>query len=122
MSVTVSLSTRLPPDVRERLLAAAEDRGVPPGTLARDLITAGLDGAAPDRAGAGDVVNEVECRFAHFGPEAGLRREVCLQLARTAEQGGTAGIAAGKELLIEVSIAERMFEDEDDEDGGDDGL
>jgi hypothetical protein len=114
MAVTVSLSTRLPPDVRERLVAAAAAGGVPPGTLARDLITAGLDGAAPGRAGAGDVVREVECVFAHFGPEAGLRKEICLALARTVEQGGTAGIAAGKELVIDMSIAERMFEDEDE--------
>src|SRR6266581_138093 len=118
MTVTVCLSTRVPPGLRDRLLAVAEDRGVPLSTLARDLIAAGMDGGAPDRAGAGDLVNEVECLFSRFGPEAGLRREVCLALARTAEAGGTAGIAAGKELLIEVSVAGRLFEDED-EDGED---
>jgi hypothetical protein len=116
----VSLSTRVPPDLRERLLAAADDRGVPLSALARDLIAAGLDGGSPERAGDGDVVREVGCRFAHFGPEAGLRREICMALARTAEAGGTAGIAAGRELLVAIAIAENLFEDEEDceEDNG----
>jgi len=53
--------------------------------------------------------------FAHFPPDAGVRREICLCLARTAEGGGSAGVTAGRELLVEISIAQRLFEKDDDE-------
>ena len=53
-------------------------------------------------------------------PEAGLRREICLSLARTVEQGGSASIAAGKALLDEVRVTQRLFEPEDDWDADED--
>jgi hypothetical protein len=118
--VSVSLSTRVAPDVRERLVAEAAARGVDLSALTRELVLAGLAGGGPAR-GDGAVVLEVECVFAHLPPEAGLRREICLSLARTVEGGGSAGIAAGRELLIEVSTAQRLFEPEDDWDEDLDG-
>jgi len=118
--VSVSLSTRVAPDLRDRLVAEARARRVALSTLARDLLAAGVDGPA---AGGGDdaVQNEVRCIFAHLPPEAGLRREICLSLARTVEQGGTAGVTAGRELLIEVNTAQRLYEPEDDWDEDLDG-
>ncbi len=119
--VSVSLSTRVAPDLRDRLVAEASARRLPLSTLARDLLMAGLNGGTAAQ-GDGAVVLEVECIFAHLPPEAGLRREICLSLARTVEAGGSAGIAAGRELLIEVSTAQRLFEPEDDDwDEDDDG-
>ncbi|HEY3036900.1 MAG TPA: hypothetical protein VGJ54_19860, partial [Streptosporangiaceae bacterium] len=118
MSVTVSLSTRVSQDLRERLITEARGRGVPLSTLARDLLAAGLNGGAPNgRDGA--VVNEVQCVFHGLPMEAGLRREVALALARTVEAGGSAGIAAGRELLDMVGVVVRLYEPEDwDEDEG----
>jgi hypothetical protein len=122
--VSVSLSTRVAPDLRDRLVAEASARRLPLSTLARDLLVAGLNGGASP-AGDDAVQNEVRCIFAHLPPEAGLRREICLSLARTVESGGSAGIAAGRELLIEVSTVQRLYEPEDDWDedldGDDDG-
>jgi hypothetical protein len=110
MAVTVSLSTRVAPEVRDRLAAAAAERGMPLATYTRTL----LSGVVPEDASpAGDVANEVACIFAHLPPDAGLRREICMCLARTAEQGGTAGIAAGKALLDEVRVTRLLFEPED---------
>jgi hypothetical protein len=113
MATSVSLSTRVSPELRQQLVAEARARRVPLGTLARDLLAAGLDTSSP---GGGDdaVQNEVRCIFAHLPPEAGLRREICLSLARTVEQGGSASIAAGKALLDEVRVTQRLFEPEDD--------
>lgn len=88
-------------------------------TYAAKLLAA----ASPDgpRPGAGAVQNEVESVFARLPDEASLEKQVCLSLARTVEQGGTPGIAAGKELLVEIRWAKLHFglDDEDDEDEDD---
>jgi hypothetical protein len=93
-------------------------------TLARELLLAGLNGGAAAR-GDGALLNEVACVFAHLPPDAGVRREICMCLARTAEAGGTAGVTAGKELLHMVDVTQRLYEPEDDWDedlaGDDDG-
>ncbi len=117
---TVSLSARVSPEVRARLAADARAQGVALATYAARL----LSGPVPDAPGpgAGAVQNEVECAFAHLSPDASLEKEICLALARTVELGGTAGIAAGKELLTEIRYAAfRYAPDEDeDEDWGED--
>src|SRR5215472_10886906 len=106
MAPTVSLSTRVTPQVRDRLAAEARAQGVPLATYTRLLLT----DASPRAAAAdGPVCNEVECAFAHLPSQASLEKEVCLALARTVEQGGTAGIAAGKELLSQVRWAETFY-------------
>jgi hypothetical protein len=111
------------PELRQQLIGEARARRVALSTLARDLLAAGLTDSADSGVRDNAVQNEVECVFAHLPPEAGLRREVCLALARTVEAGGSAGIAAGKALLDEVRVTQRLFEPEDvwdeDEDGGD---
>lgn len=116
MSQTVSLSTRVSPQVRDRLIAEAAERGMPLATYTRTLLSAAPSQAAP---GDGPVCNEIDCLFSQWGPEAGIRREVALALARTVEAGGPAGIAAGKELLMQVQVAENLFEPEEDDDVGD---
>jgi hypothetical protein len=113
MTTSVSLSTRVSPELRERLLAVARARKVPLSTLARDLLAAGANGKEP--SGDGGLVNEVECVFTHLPMDAGVYREVCLALARTAEGGGSAGVTAGRELLETVAVAQRLFVPEEDE-------
>ena len=119
--VSVSLSTRVSPGLRERLAGEARSRGVDLSTLARDLLAAGLDGDAghPDADGA--VQNEVECVFHALPPEAGVYHQVCLALARTVEGGGSAGVTAARELLHLTDFMRRRYqpEDEDDEDDED---
>lgn len=115
MSQTVSLSTRVAPEVRDRLATAAAEHGVPLATYTRTLLTSAEVPATED----GAAVAEVERLFSQYGPEAGVRREVALALARTVEAGGTAGIAAGKELLMQVLVAGNLFEPDEDEDDGD---
>jgi hypothetical protein len=118
MSVSVSLSTRVLPELRERLVTQARGRGVPLATLARNLLAAGLDGA-DGPGGGGQLVNEVNCVFAHFPPESAVRREVCLTMARTAELGGAAGVTAGRALLDEIRVAEHLYQEYDDEEAAD---
>ena len=83
-------------------------------TYAAQLLSGAPPGEVPASRGA--VQLEVECVFDRLGPEAGVYREVCLALARTAEAGGAAGVTAGRELLSTVRVAENLFEPEDDED------
>jgi hypothetical protein len=119
MSQTVSLSTRVSPQVRDRLAAEAAERGVPLATYTRGLLSvpaAGQDASSP---GDGEVVNEVNCLFYALPPEAGIHRAVCRALARTVQAGGAAGVSAGKELLDLTDWVRRRFEPEDlDEDEG----
>lgn len=118
---TVSLSTRVTPQVRDRLAAEAAARGVPLATYTRDLLSA-PPGAADGEGLPDPVQNEVACIFEGMPPETGLAREICLALARTVEMGGTAGISAGKALLEETDRVQRMyapeFGEDEDEDGG----
>jgi hypothetical protein len=117
MTVSVSLSTRVSPQVRDRLAAEAQEHGMPLSAYTRTL----LSGASPADAspGGGAVVDEVEWVFAHLPQEAWLRREICLALARTVQGGGSAGIAAGRELLYQVQVTRSLFDYEDDDDGDD---
>lgn len=114
MTATVSLSARVSPQVRDRLAAEARAQGLALATYASRLLSS----ASPesDRPGAGAVQNEVECAFDGLPAEASLEKEVCLALARTVEQGGTPGIAAGKELLSEIRYAVLHYLPNEDED------
>jgi hypothetical protein len=115
MAVSVSLSTRVSPELRQRLVSEARRRGLPLATLARDLLAAGLDGEAFNAPHDGPLVNEVECVFTGLPPDAGVRREVCIALARTAEAGGAAGVTAGKELVGMIDYVQRLYAPEDDD-------
>jgi hypothetical protein len=119
MATSVSLSTRVSPELRERLVQAALDRGIPLGRFARDLLAAGV--GVVGEVGPDPLVNEVECAFHGLPAAAGVRREVCLSLARTAAAGGIPGMQAGRVLIDEVETALRLFLPDDDEDwDGDD--
>jgi hypothetical protein len=119
MAPTVSLSARVSPQVRARLAAEARAQGVALATYAARMLSGPVMDAPG--LGAGAVVNEVECAFTHLPPESSLEKEVCLALARTVELGGTAAIAAGKELLAEVRYAQLRYAPEWDEGHEDDG-
>jgi hypothetical protein len=112
------LSTRVTPQVRDRLAAEAAARGIPLATYTRELLN------GPPRPAEGEVAdpvqNEVRCIFEHLPPETGLAREICLALARTVETGGTAGISAGKALLEEADRVQRLYGPEYDEDEDED--
>jgi hypothetical protein len=119
MSQTVSLSTRVSPQVRDRLTAEAAERGVPLATYTRGLLSVPAPGQDASSPGDGEVVNEVDCLFYDLPPEAGIHRAVCRALARTVQAGGAAGVSAGKELLDLTNWVRRRFEPEDlDEDEG----
>jgi hypothetical protein len=113
--VSVSLSTRVSPQVRDRLAAEASARGVPLATYTRTLLSGVSPGQGIDTPD-GALLNEVECVFYGLPPEAGVFREVCLALARTTAAGGAAGVAAGKELLHLTDVARRRYDPEPDED------
>jgi hypothetical protein len=116
MSVTVSLSTRVSPLVRDRLAAEAADRGLPLATHTKNLLS-DAGSKDPDSTRDGEVVNEVDCLFTHLPVEAGIHRAVCRALARTVQNGGTAGVAAGKELIDLTEWVRRRYEPEpEDED------
>jgi hypothetical protein len=118
MAPTVSLSARVSPEVRARLAADARAQGIALATYAARLLSGPvMDAPGP---GAGQVQNEVECAFTYLPAEATLEKEVCMALARTVEQGGTAGIAAGKELLAEIRYAKLRYAPEWDEDEDED--
>jgi hypothetical protein len=119
MAPSVSLSTRVSPDLRQRLVAAAQARGVTLARLTADLLATGVDDGAVS-PGDGGVLNEIDCLFYGLPPEAGLHREICRSLARTVESGGGGQVAAAKELLDLASWAQRRFEHEDDDDPEDD--
>lgn len=111
----MSLSTRVSPQVRDRLAAEALARGMPLATYTRELLSGPPD--HPDGEVGDPVQNEVRCIFEGMPMETGLAREVCLALARTVEAGGAAGISAGKALLEEAERVQRMYApDYDDED------
>jgi hypothetical protein len=121
MAQTVSLSTRVPVEVRDRLAAEAAGRGVPLATYTRMLLS-GAPGHAKDAStsGEGSVVDEVDRVFGELPPDAGLRWEICLALARTVQAGGSAGISAGRELLSLIHHTQGLYaiyDDDDDEDG-----
>jgi hypothetical protein len=116
MSVTVSLSTRVSPEVREHLAAEAAERGLPLATYTKNLLSE-AGGKDPGPLGVGEVVNEVDCLFTDLPMAAGIHRAVCRALARTVQNGGTAGVAAGKELIDLTEWVRRRYEPEpEDED------
>lgn len=114
MVQTVSLSTRVTPQVRERLAAEASARGVALATYTRELLSVPANPGRGHAPGDDAVQNEVRCLFTHLPDDAGLAREVCLALARTVEMGGTAGISAAKALLEETDRARMRYAFEDD--------
>jgi hypothetical protein len=117
MSQTVSLSTRVSPQVRDRLTAEAAERGVPLATYTRGLLSVPSPGRDAAPTGDGEIELEVNCLFYALPPEAGIHRAVCRALARTVQAGGAAGVSAGKELLDLTDWVRRRFEPEDlDED------
>ena len=91
------------PELAERLTGRAAKRGVSVSTLIAELVEAGLNGgvevAASPRAGSG-LLAAVDAAFDGWsGPDVPLRREAARVLAREAERGGPAGVAAVRELL-----------------------
>ena len=100
MVQTVSLSTRVTPQVRDRLAAEASARGVPLATHTRALLS------APPRPEGGEdelpdpVQNEVRCLFTDMPAGAGLAREA-------GEAGGTAPCVLN--AVDEVAVAAFLY-------------
>jgi hypothetical protein len=117
MAVTVSLSTRVSPELRRLLEAEARARRVTLAELARDFLAAGVNDG-PALPNGGDVQYEVACVFTDLPMEAGVHRAVCMALAKTVDTGSGGQVAAAKELLELTDWARRRYEPEpeDDED------
>lgn len=120
MTTSVSLSTRVSPELRERLLAVSRARKVTLGELARDLLASGVDGGPSPGEADGALMNEIDCVFHGLSGVAGVYREVCRALARTVSSGGSVGVTAGRELLSTVDMVQMRFVpdgyDDEDED------
>jgi hypothetical protein len=112
MTTSVSLSTRVSPELRERLLGVARARGVTLGVLARDILAGGVDSGR--EGGPGDVQAEVAEVFHDLPSGAGVTRAICMALAKTVESGGGGQVAAAKELLDLTRWARRHYEPEED--------
>ena len=127
MAQSVSLSTRVSPQVRDRLAAEAAARGLALGTYTRSLLEGAGPQAAPGGNGDGDgeVVRQVDELYGQFGPDAAVERAIAVAVARVVEAGGSPAVTAAKELAVMCRMAETRFgtwddEDEDeDEDEGD---
>jgi hypothetical protein len=118
MATSVSLSTRVSPELRQQLVAEARARRTSLADLARDLLTAGVNGGAVP-SGDGGVLNEVDCLFHGLPPEAGLHREIMRSLALTVEAGAGGQVAAARELLELAAWVQRRFEPEPEPEGED---
>lgn len=123
MGQTVSLSTRVSPQVRDRLAAEAAERGVALATYTRSLLeSARAEAVAPD--GDGEVVLEVGRLYGQWGPEAAIERAIAVAVARVVEAGGSPAVTAAKELGVMCRMAESRFgtwgDEDDDEDQADD--
>ena len=46
---------------------------------------------------------------------AGIRRAICLALAKTVEAGGAAGVTAGRELVSLAEYTINLYEPEDED-------
>jgi hypothetical protein len=116
MAPTVSLSTRISPQIRDRLAGEAAARGVPLGTYTRSLLEDAQPRAAPDD---GDVVRGVDRLYGQFGPDAAIERAIAMAVARVVEAGGSPAVTAAKELVVMCRMAENRFGSWDDEDEDD---
>ncbi|MEV0881761.1 hypothetical protein AB0I85_28515 [Micromonospora echinofusca] len=101
MSYTITV--RVPDEVRDRLDEEAARVGLPPATLAAQLLADGLDDPpslpGDGEGGDGPLVASVMAAFAGYaGPQIAVSRELCLTLARQAERGGVGAAAAAARL------------------------
>lgn len=103
MAATMTLSLRVPPELRDQLEHVAAEHRTSMSGLAVAAIRAYLDGAGP--VADGPLVGVVRAAYADIG-NSDVEREMALNLARTAEAGGTAGVAAVRALreLMEVLL------------------
>jgi hypothetical protein len=116
MAFSVSLSTRVSPELRERLTEEARSRHMNLAAYARDVLEGGVNGDSRPEPERGGLANEIECVFAHLPDETGVRREVALQLARVVEAGGSPSVTASRELVELIDHTLLRYGPEWDED------
>ncbi|MEU2625740.1 hypothetical protein [Kitasatospora sp. NPDC007106] len=109
MAATMTISLRVPPELRDQLQRAAAEHRTTMSTLAVAAIRAHLDGAVPAKDGPLVTAVSLACTEAGM-PE--VERQMALNLARTAQAGGTAGVAAVRELR--AVMAQLLHDDDDD--------
>lgn len=103
MSATMTISLRVPPEVRDQLERAAAEGRTTMSAVAVSAIRAYLDGGVV--AADGPLVEVIAGLYADVGGQCvPAEREMALALARTAQAGGTAGVAAVKELRALVAV------------------
>lgn len=90
------------PELAERLAGRAAKRGISVSALVAELLELALNGGEMHlnaTAGSG-LLAAVDAAFDGWsGPDVPVRREAARVLAREAERGGPAGVAAVRELL-----------------------
>ncbi len=95
MAATMTITLRVPPALRDQLERAAGEQRTTMSAIAVAAIRVYLDGAGP--VPDGPLVKVVREAYADVG-NVEVEREMALNLARTAEAGGTAGVAAVRGL------------------------
>jgi hypothetical protein len=103
MAGKATVGTWVGPELAERLAGRAAKRGISVSALVAELLEAALNGGhvsvTPDPAGSG-LQAAVDAAFDGWsGPDIPVKREAARVLAREAERGGPAGVAAVRELL-----------------------
>ncbi|GAA3272693.1 hypothetical protein [Streptomyces lavendulae] len=109
MTGTMTITLRVPPELRDQLERAAGEHRTSMSAIAVSALRAYLDGAGP--VPDGPLVAVVREAYTDIG-NVDVERQMALNLARTAEAGGTAGVAAVRGLR---ELMEPLLNGEDDE-------
>ncbi|WP_097867436.1 hypothetical protein [Streptomyces sp. rh34] len=98
MAATMTISLRVPQEMRDQLERVSVEYRTTMSAVAVSAIRMYLDGAEPPTDGP--LVLAVDALFAEQDLYTSTEREMALALARTGQAGGTAGVAAIKELRV----------------------
>jgi hypothetical protein len=105
----MTVSLRVPQEMRDQLERVAAEHRTTMSAVAVSAIRAYLDGAGP--AADGPLVLAVDELFTDQDVYLPAEREMALALARSGQAGGTAGVAAIKELR---ALLEALGVEDDD--------
>lgn len=109
MAATMTISLRVPQEMRDQLERVSAEYRTTMSAVAVSAIRAYLDGAEPPTDGP--LVLAVQDLFVDQDLYLPAEREMALALARTGQSGGTAGVAAIKELRV---LLEALGVEDDD--------
>ncbi|WP_340564454.1 hypothetical protein [Streptomyces sp. GSL17-111] len=112
---TVTVTARVSPYVRDRLMEQAAERRTTLSGLLASVVTEAVDDAGPGLRAEGSLVTAVRAVLGESDgedPRAAVDRELCLLLARTVERREPGFLAAIGPLKRALSAAAPSSEDE----------